>query len=129
MPSLLLQTDDGAMAGFLRVAGAASLREGPDERSCLLTGVPGEPTLFDPPLSLLVHRCKQREVRLSRSSEDERLWTARFDQGLSLRLEIEVAGTGHWGFDGPGASQARGECLVVPEPECWWESSDAPARG
>lgn len=113
MPSILLQTDQGAMAGFLRIAGDDPLAAGPAERSCVLSGVPGEPTLFDPPLHLWVYRWKQREVRLSRTGPG--CWTARFTPELALRLELEGGASGRWGFEGPGAPEARGACLTVPE--------------
>jgi hypothetical protein len=115
MPTIVLNTKDGDLLGFVLVAGLEPLETGSPSRKCVLTGVPARSALFDTALGAVIQDNKNTEFpciveRLSASTSVQISVEAR----SSLLLKLDATRTGTWTGTISGRQLPEGACLLLP---------------
>jgi hypothetical protein len=100
VPTILLNTSNDELLGFLLIAGDGPFFSGPAERDCVFTGVPQNVSLFDLPASQFLQANKNQELALS----------LEFDQSVT---EISVTLSDRLSFNATIAETMEGSWYFV----------------
>ena len=114
VPTIVLNTGDDQLLGFLLIAGHDPISSGTNKRDCVFTGVPRDPALLELPASQILQTHKNQEFEL----------TLEFDQsviGLSVLLSdmlsfcarIAETKSGSWYFVEGDSPTDVGRCKVL----------------
>ena len=114
MPTIVLNTSNDELLGFMLIAGADSIVSGPNERDCVFTGVPKDPSLFELPASELLQANKNQEFVLTvEVSETVTKLSVSLSNVVSFCATLVETKGGSWYFvDGDVATEV-GRCKLL----------------
>jgi hypothetical protein len=114
MPAIALNTSQRQLLGFLLLAGAEGLGEGPSHRDAIFTGLPADASLFDTAESMFIQENKNHEFPCAVANNQ---LLTRIQVNIApdamFKCEISEIGEGPWWAEVRGTTVASGICIFA----------------
>ena len=114
MPTIVLKTSNDELLGFMLIAGDDPIISGPNERHCVFTGVPRDPSLFELPASELLQANKNQEFVLTLEfAESVTELSVSLSDVLSFCATVAETKDGSWYFVDGDTPTEVGRCKLL----------------
>lgn len=111
MPTIVLNTSNDELLGFLLIAGDESISSGAKVRECVFTGVPRDSSLWDLPASQFLQTNKNQEFVLTLDfDQDVPALSVSLNDVLKFHATIAETKDGTWYFVSGGIPTEVGRC-------------------
>lgn len=114
MPTIVLNTGNDELLGFLMIAGNDPVSSGAKKRDCIFTGVPKDPSLLDLPASNFLQMNKNQEFGVALEFDQSVIGLSiSINNMLSFQATIAETDDGSWYFIDGETPTEIGRCKLL----------------